>query len=210
MLALLAFGPATAADKFGQDVPNRLEEMVLQARLMRLPYQKDVYDPKRSAQILEEVIAAKPDYYRAHFNLGLTYHELGDYEKSTVAFDNALRIRREQQIDDFTLVNTAGWVSLKNGDLGRAERLLLLAAKLTKGTDTYTEGAVHSNLGEVYFLTQRFDDARTHLKIASEQFGSKEAAYYLDLIERTEKVLMRQQIQIDKRAKSKTRVAPKN
>lgn len=210
MLALLAFGPATAADKFGQDVPNRLEEMVLQARLMRLPYQKDVYDPKRSAQILEEVIAAKPDYYRAHFNLGLTYHELGDYEKSTVAFDNALRIRREQQIDDFTLVNTAGWVSLKNGDLGRAERLLLLAEKLTKGTDTYTEGAVHSNLGEVYFLTQRFDDARMHLKIASEQFGSKEAAYYLDLIERTEKVLMRQQIQIDKRAKSKTRVAPKN
>ncbi|WP_136658950.1 tetratricopeptide repeat protein [Nitratireductor sp. XY-223] len=208
VLTLALCGAAAAADKFGQNVPAHLEKKVLQARLMRLPYQKDRYDPKKSAKLLEEVVAAKPDYYRAYFNLGLTYHELGDYEKSTVAFDKALRIRREQKIDDFTLINTAGWVSLKNGDLIRAERLLLIAAKATKGTDTYTEGAVHSNLGEVYFLTQRFDDARRHLTIASEKFGSRDAAYYLDLINRTEQVLMRQQIQIEKR--TKRRAAPSN
>ena len=201
---LMNSGALAAPDKFGQNVPKALERQVLQARLMRLPYQKDKYDPEKSEQILLMVIKRKPDYYRAHFNLGLTYHELGEYEKSTKAFDAALRIRDEQKIDDFTLINTAGWSSLKNSDFPRAERLLLLAEKLTEGSDTYTEGAVHGNLGELYFLTQRFDEAEKHLKIASDQFGSKEAAYYRELIDRTQKVIIQQRIQIDRRMKLKS------
>ena len=201
----LTGSPAFAEpDKFGQEVPKALERQVLQARLMRLPYQKDKYDPENSERILLRVIERKPDYYRAHFNLGLTYHELGDYEKAVEAFDAAMRIRDEQQIDDFTLINTAGWSSLKNSDFPRAERLLLQAEKLTEGSDTYTEGAVHSNLGELYFLTQRFDEAEHHLKIASDEFGSREAAYYLELIDRTQKVIIQQKIQIDRRMKLKS------
>lgn len=206
LAAILLIGSPAGAepDKFGQDVPKALERQVLQARLMRLPYQKDEYDPENSERILLRVIERKPDYYRAHFNLGLTYHELGDYEKAVDAFDAAMRIRDEQRIDDFTLINTAGWSSLKNGDFPRAERLLLQAEKLTEGTDTYTEGAVHGNLGELYFLTQRFDEAERHLTIASDQFGSREAAYYLELINRTRKVIIQQKIQIDRRMKLKS------
>ncbi|MEX3008542.1 tetratricopeptide repeat protein [Hoeflea sp. TYP-13] len=202
-VAVLSFSQAAAQDKFGQTVPAALEKKVLEARQMRLPYRKEVYDPKESARMLEEVIAVKPDYYRAHFNLGLTYHELDDYEKSTESFDRAIKIQKEQGIDDATLFNTAGWVSLKNGDFRRAELLLKRAETMTKGTNTYTEGAVHGNLGQLYFLTQRFDEAQRHLTISRDEFGSKESAYYLDLIDKTQKVLVIQEQQIMKRLKTR-------
>lgn len=199
---LLSFGAAVAQDKFGQRVSEPLEQKVLDARNKRLPYRKEVYDPKSSVRLLEEVVVENPEYYRAHFNLGLAYHELGEYEKSTEAFDRALEIREQQKIDDVTLLNTAGWVSLKNGDFRRAEILLKQAEALTKGSKTFTEGAVHGNLGQLYFLTQRFDEAQQHLTIAKNQFGSKEAAYYLDLIAKTQKVLVIQEKQIMRRMKT--------
>ncbi|MCP4318265.1 MAG: tetratricopeptide repeat protein [Hyphomicrobiales bacterium] len=200
---LLSLGGAIAQDKYGQTVPNALERKVLDARNKRLPYNKEVYNPKSSVRILEEVVAVNPEYYRAHFNLGLAYHELGEYEKSTRSFNRALKIREQQKIDDVTLLNTAGWVSLKNGDFRRAENLLKQAEALTKGTKTYTEGAVHGNLGQLYFLTQRFDKAQRHLTIARDQFGSKESAYYLNLLAKTQKVLVIQEKQIMRRMKKK-------
>ena len=199
VILLATAGAAAAQDKFGQTVPEALENKVLEARDKRLPYNKQNYDPKESVRMLEEAVAENPQYYRAYFNLGLAYHELGDYPKSTEAFDAALKIREEQEIDDATLLNTAGWVSLKNGDFQRAETLLKRAEAETRGTDTFTEGAVQSNLGQVYFLTQRFDLAERHLTIARDRFDSKEAAYYLDLIAKTQRVLIIQEQQILKR-----------
>ena len=201
---VLAFvGAAGAQDKFGQTYPKAVEDKVLEARQKRLPYNKEIYDPKASVQLLEETVRQNPDYYRAQFNLGLAYHELGNYEKSTRAFNAALKIRKEKNITDATLLNTAGWVSLKNGDFKRAERLLKQAETETRGTKTYTEGAVQGNLGELYFLTQRFDDAQRHLKIARDQFGSKDAEYYLQLLAKTQRLLVIQEKQIIRRKKSK-------
>jgi tetratricopeptide (TPR) repeat protein len=202
VILLATTGAAAAQDKFGQTVPRQLEDKVLEARAKRLPYNKQNYNPEESVRMLEEAVAENPLYYRAHFNLGLAYHELGDYTKSTEAFDAALKIREEQDIDDATLLNTAGWVSLKNGDFRRAETLLKRAEEETRGTDTFTEGAVHGNLGQVYFLTQRFDQAKRHLTIARDRFDSKEAAYYLDLIAKTQRVLTIQEQQILKRKQS--------
>ena len=190
LLAAIISSAALAADKFGQDVPAGLEQLVDQARQQRLPY-SNVYDPKTSAATLERVIAQKADYYRALFNLGLAYHELKEYQKSVETFDAALRIREAQSIDDATILNTAGWVALKNGDFGRAEALLKEAETETKGDGTFTEQAVLSNLGELYFLTQRLDLSRTYFntyKANNPTRQNREVDYYLSIIERTEQL----------------------
>jgi len=177
---------AHAEDKFGQIVSEELERNVDRARQMRLPYLKETYDPITSVKILEQVVTQKSDYYRAYFNLGLSYHELDDYSKSKAAFDKALEIRTNQNIDDDTIINTAGWVSIRHSDFQRAEKLLIEAKQLTGGDRTYTEQAVISNLGELYFLTQRFDLAVKYFKISRDKFGSTSANFYLEAIKETQ------------------------
>lgn len=175
-----------AADKFGQEVSEGLEKLVVDARKKRLPY-IDGYDPEASVTILNEVLISKPDYYRAYYNLGLAHHELEDYNQSKKSFDKALEIHESQNIKDNTIFNTAGWVSLKNNDLKRAEELLKKAELLTKGDGSFTERAVHSNLGELYFLTQKFELSKDYFIISRDKYKSSTAGDYLKLIEEIQK-----------------------
>ncbi len=185
-LMSLAMGPA-AADKFGQDVPAPLEEAVAKARAQRLPYSEN-YDPAQAAKTLEAVLKRKPDYYRALFNLGLAYHELGDYKASTAAFDRAFTVRAKERINDASLLNTAGWVAMKNNDFGRAEKLLKQAEKATSGDGSFTEKAVVSNLGELYFLTQRLDESRDYFQAYKSKYGGESVDYYLEIIDKSQQL----------------------
>ena len=174
---------AQEVDKFGQAISAELQDKVAQARRMRLKYHRDEYDPKASVALLESVVKEKPDYFRAHFNLGLSHHVVGNYSKAKESFDNALKIRELEDIDDFTVVNSAGWVSLRHGDFMRAERLLKEAEILSKNTQSFTERAVVSNLGELYFLTQRFDESKAYFEISRDKYENQSAQYYLDIID---------------------------
>lgn len=178
---------ANAIDKFGQDVPVDLEKMVLEARKKRLPYLQS-YDPKQSVLILNKVISSKPDYYRALLNIGLAYHELNDYENSKMSFDEALEVHKKQDISDNTIFNIAGWVSLRNGDFSRAEELLKKAESKTSGDGSFTERAVIGNLGELYFLTQRLDEAEEYFNVYKNKFDQKSADYFLEIIKETKRL----------------------
>ncbi|MGI9373066.1 MAG: tetratricopeptide repeat protein [Hyphomicrobiales bacterium] len=178
---------AWAADKFGQTVPHQLEQTVAEARKLRLPYLREMYNPKKSVELLEGVIKRKPDYFRAYFNLGLAYHELGDYEKAKMAFDKALEIRAAENLNDFSVVNTAGWVSMNHGDFERAEKLLKEAERLAQGSGTFTEGATQGNLGELYYLTQDFDKSKQYFIRSRDEYDNQSAQFYLDQIDAIEK-----------------------
>lgn len=172
---------ANSADKFGQDISADLEERVTQARQLRLPYSTS-YNPTSAITLLEDVISEKPDYFRAYFNLGLAYVELDNPKASRAAFDKALALREKLNIADASIVNTAGWASMQFGDYRRAEELLKQAEGLTKDSGTFTERAVHGNLGELYFLTQRFDESAKYFEIARDKFNNENAQFYLDMI----------------------------
>lgn len=179
--ALLAAGAGEAADKFGQDVSPALEERLQQARILRLPYTSS-YDPQKSIELLKSVIADKDDYYRAYFNLGLAYNEVGQYKNAVEAFERALEIKNTLNIDDATIYNSYGWVALKNNDFQTAEKYLRQAESETKGSGSFTEGAVISNLGELYFLTQRFEEAVPYLTISRDKYDNEFAEFYLNII----------------------------
>lgn len=182
----LGSGALFAADKFGQDVPNELDALVDRARQQRLPY-LDAYDPESSIEALEQAVATKPDYYRAWFNLGLAYFEGDRYEESAKSFDRALDVRKELGIRDNTILNTAGWAAMKSGDYARAEALLKLAETATAGDGTFTEKAVVANLGELYFLTQEFPEAKIYLERYRDEFDGDSVEYFLNIIAETEK-----------------------
>ena len=180
---------ALAADKYGQAVNPALETAVSVARKKRLPYLKESYDPEASVRQLERIVRRAPNYFRAWFNLGLAYHQTGNYPKSRSAFNKAIQIRNRLKLKDSSVVNSAGWVAMKNGDFARAKKLLHLAEKETKGQRNFTAGAVISNLGELYYLLQDFDRAQRYLSRAKSEYNNENAAYYLSRIKRVRKKL---------------------
>ncbi|MGB8819463.1 MAG: tetratricopeptide repeat protein [Rhizobiaceae bacterium] len=197
LAAILAIGhipPARAqtADSFGQIVDPVASAEVDRAKQLRLPFGKSPdgarKDALRAVGILEAVVAKRPDYYRALFNLGLAWHEAGNYPKSSEAFEKAMKIRLERSIKDISMLNSAGWVSLQNGDYATAITRLQMALKDINQGARFTQSSVYYNLGQVYFLTQRFDEASKYLTIAKDKYGSKQAAETLSLISKTNKL----------------------
>ncbi len=197
MLTLLAAplaGGAHAAnvvDKFGQRVSEQLDALVTQARKQRLPYLEDTYDIDRSIAILEEVVGENDDYFRAWFNLGLAYWQASAdsssrYIQSKDAFDRAIAIRDAEEIPDISVFNSAGWVSMRAGDYDSAEHYLLRGLDDIEHGSEYTKEAIYSNLGRVYFYTQRFDKAVEFSRIAVNRFGNKDSAVEtLTLVQKT-------------------------
>mgnify|MGYP006366729699 FL=1 len=180
---------AQTADDFGQVVDPVASAEVDRAKKLRMPFGKSPdgarRDAKRAVDILQAVVAKRPDYYRAQFNLGLAWHEAGDYAKSTQAFEKAMKIRLDRKIEDISLLNSAGWVSLQNGDYATAiVRLKMALEDIEQGTKA-TQSSVYYNLGQVYFLTQRFTDAEQYLTKAKNEYGSAQAAETLKLIAKT-------------------------
>lgn len=180
---------AQTADDFGQVVDPVASAEVDRAKKLRMPFGKSPdgarKDAKRAVDILQAVVAKRPDYYRAQFNLGLAWHEAGDYAKSTQAFEKAMKIRLDRKIEDISLLNSAGWVSLQNGDYATAiVRLKMALEDIEQGTKA-TQSSVYYNLGQVYFLTQRFTDAEQYLTKAKNEYGSAQAAETLKLIAKT-------------------------
>ena len=200
LLSSLAAAPARAqsADAFGQMVAPDINIAVDQAKQQRLPYDKTPDQAKRDAaaavRALEAIVAAKPDYYRGLFNLGLAYDQAGDYAKANETFDKAIALRGSLAIKDISLLNSAGWVSMQNGDYANAEKRLLLALENIAQGERFTQAAIYNNLGQLYFFTQRFDEAGKFLTIAKDQYGSKSAANTLALIAKTNEIIETKQM----------------
>ena len=190
-----AFGQA--ADPFGQRIAPDVNAVVDKAKTLRLPYDKPPeqvkLDAAAAAKLLEPVVAANPDYYRALFNLGLAQDQAGDYAKANESFEKALAVREKLGIRDISLLNSAGWVSLQNGDYATAEKRLLFALENIDQGEPFTRAAIYNNLGQLYFLTQRFAESKKYLTIAKEKYASKSAADTLDLIAKTNEILQNQQ-----------------
>jgi Tfp pilus assembly protein PilF len=184
-------------DQFGQTITPDINAAVDQAKTLRLPYDKTPEKAKSDAafavKTLEAIVAAKPDYYRGLFNLGLAYDQAGEVAKANETFEKAIELRQKLAIKDISLLNSAGWVSLQNGDYASAEKRLLLALENIDQGAPFTQSAVYNNLGQLYFFTQRFDEAKKYLTIAKDKYASKSAAETLDLIDKTNALIQSQQ-----------------
>lgn len=176
---------SVAADKFKQDVPPGFEKKIIEAKEYRLPY-NEKYDPEKSVKILKDLLKVKPDYYRAHYNLGLAYSELNDYQNAKESFEKAFEMREKESIPDVTIFNAAGWASMKAGDYKRAEELFMKGIELKKDNTFRSNRALYNNLGLLYFNTQRFNEAKRYLEVARDEYGSRSAANTLQIIKELE------------------------
>jgi tetratricopeptide (TPR) repeat protein len=179
---------AIAGDVYGQDVSPDVEKQLEQAKNFRLP-NLGTYDNKKAIDVLRKIQVENPDYYRAAFNLGLAYWNDKDYKDAKSQFDQAIEIKRKFNLNDVTVFNSAGWVSMKAGDYNTAEGYFKEGLKEANAPDSKSaiDPYLYTNLGTLYYLTQRFDDAEKYLTIARDTYNSPDASKTLELISQTRK-----------------------
>jgi Tfp pilus assembly protein PilF len=196
-VALSSASHAQQRDQFGQAVLPAQDQAIDRAKQLRLPYgkvrERARNDARQSISILEPIIKSNPEHYRALFNLALAQHEAGDYPTAKQTFDQAIAVRQKLSIPDISLLNSAGWVSMENGDYAAAEDRLLMALKDIENGSPQTQASVYNNLGQLYFYTQRFDEAEKYLTIARDKFASKAAGETLLQIRKTNQLFQIQQ-----------------
>ncbi|MFX1411320.1 MAG: tetratricopeptide repeat protein [Promethearchaeota archaeon] len=76
---------------------NRIEKVLIETLFSYGGYLNDEYvlEYKKAKEIFKRIIEIKPNNYRAHYNLGIAYFNLGKLEKAKKAYEVALKIKPE-------------------------------------------------------------------------------------------------------------------
>jgi Tfp pilus assembly protein PilF len=180
LLCFLACGRTSTAqsDRFQPDTPPSLVAKVDQAKQKQL----DGHDLDKAAAELLEVLAQKPNYYRALFNLGLIYQSQGKTEEALQKLTQAKLVRDQNHISDPSILNTLGWAYLDAGKLDLAEQSLLAALKEQPENSTANE-RVLNNLGYLYLQKGDTQKAKTYLHKSLDAYHSQGAMKVLKLVD---------------------------
>ncbi|HEV8239011.1 MAG TPA: tetratricopeptide repeat protein [Thermoanaerobaculia bacterium] len=136
--------------------------------------------------ILDKAVAAQPNFFRAHYNLGLAKLRKGDVDDGIRSLTQALQLREKEGLKDATIYNSLGYAYMVKRDWANGEKYLRAAAQHeTENTQTSNQ-KVYNNLGLLYLYTGRFDDARKVFVVARDRFGSTQAAASLALVDQLE------------------------
>jgi tetratricopeptide (TPR) repeat protein len=119
-------------------------------------------------------IALNDEDTDAHFRLGNTYEELGEFDKSIGEYVAALDDK-----DYRTYNNLARLYILRHEDYSRALIYLNTALKLAGSSGEDVRYSIYKNLGWAYFGLGLYDDAQADLNRAVELDGDRPAAHYL-------------------------------
>jgi len=179
LVSLPALALGQAADRFQSDVPPELVQKVDAAK----EKQVSGVDLPSAEKTLLEVLKARPDYYRAQFNLGLIYQAEGRGEDAVKTLAAAKQLGDSLHIADPTIVNSLGWAYLNTGKLDVAEKLFLDA--LSKKAESTPESVqrVLNNLGYLYLQKGDTVTARAYLETAIKEYQSQGAKKVLKLVE---------------------------
>ncbi|MFX1309106.1 MAG: tetratricopeptide repeat protein [Promethearchaeota archaeon] len=83
-------------EKLYETIPNsdEIKELLIETLFEYGGYLNDYYtlEYKKAKQIFEKITELSPNNYRAHYNLGIAYFNLGQTENAKSCFEKALKI----------------------------------------------------------------------------------------------------------------------
>jgi tetratricopeptide (TPR) repeat protein len=179
--AFVGGSPATGEiliDSTGQEVDRALDAEVSRARELRMENLGEEFDVDESIEILQRITEQNPNYYRAWYNLALSYLKRNpdDSKLYLDAFDRAAKIQEsDPDIKDGSLYNSYGWALLNAQQYVDAEEKLKRGLALEETNTSWTNSALHYNLGRLYFERGDYDRSARFLDVAIKEFGNPAA-----------------------------------
>lgn len=159
--AIALVGCAAAA----KDTDNYQPE-IKPAEVRRMTEARDLLrqgKSKEAAEALRQLIAVVPDYFLAHYNLGIALSNLGDNKGSLAAFQKALAIRDAKGLNEWSIYNSTGWAYMILGDARKAEELLKVAEAHADQMPRASQAKLWNNLGYLHMSNRDFAKARPYL-----------------------------------------------
>lgn len=159
--AIVLAGCATAAA--GED---RYQPEIKAAEVQRMTRARDLLrqgKSKEAAEAFQQLTAQVPDYFLAHYNLGIALSNLGDAKGSLAALKRALAIREAKGLNEWSIYNSTGWAYMILGDARRAEELLKVAESHANQLPQVSQAKLWNNLGYLYMSNRDFTKARAYL-----------------------------------------------
>lgn len=180
--ALLLFAAlvtcAYSKDIFQDLISSELVNKVDQAKLLRENKQ-----PEKSIEILKGVVHQSPEYYRAHFNLGLAYADTRDPNNAIVSYKRALEIKQKYGLTEGSIYNCIGIAYLEIGDYVSSESWLKKGLENLQHLTYPSKQKLYNTIGVLYIYMKRYDEAKKYLKIASDEYGFKLAKDNLAIVD---------------------------
>ena len=178
---VIAVPGSAQVDKFQAEMDTEAVQAVENARA--LVRQKQLVP---AIDELTTVTVQHPGYYRGFYNLGLALAKAGRPDEALVALDKAAALKKEEGIEDLTLLPSIGWTQYLAGEYADAAQTLQAALE-QEGLSESSRTKVLNNLGTVYKRLGAYDDARSVLQ-RSAATGSARAEANLKIIDATEKM----------------------
>ena len=144
----------------------------------------------KAIEHLQQAVQAKPDFFEAHYNLGVYYQALDEWDPAIQAYRRAIELRQRTAKPNFNL----GVIFHNQGKL---EEAIERYKKALEYDPSFAQA--HQALGEAFFHKNRYYAAEQHLETATRlspttakpSFGllvkiqllnkdPKQAQYYLD------------------------------
>jgi Tfp pilus assembly protein PilF len=167
------------ADELQRSIPDSEKALVTQAKESRL----DQHDLAAAENVLKDVLKRYPNYYKAHYNLGLVYQEDGHYDSAISELETARSIRESQNLQDYSIYNTLGWVYMQKGEMTTAEKYYLKALNYESKNSPDSNTRLYNNLSWFYYTLGKPDQAQKYADVAANKYHSTSAAEMKRLIE---------------------------
>jgi Tfp pilus assembly protein PilF len=140
-------------------------------------------DLQKAETELQGVLAQRPDYYRALFNLGLIYQSQGKTDQALQMLNKAKNVRDQYNIADDSILNSIGWTYMEAGNLSQAESTFLDALNHQTASNPVSAERLLNNLGYLYLQKGETDKARFYLTKSVDQYHSKGATKILKMVD---------------------------
>lgn len=165
--ALLA-GPSRADDPFQRGIPESQVQRLDAARRL---------ETSAAIESMTELLRENPDYYRAHYNLGLAYLNSGKPKDALPHLEKARSLRETEgaEIRDSTIYNSLGWAQFLAGDLEAAQRTFEKGKAEAGSAPRASNAKLFNNLGTLYLEKGDLETARHYFSEAATKYGSDKA-----------------------------------
>src|SRR5437870_936111 len=99
-------------DELQRSIPDSEKALIARSKELRL----DKHDLAAAENLLKDLLKRYPNYYKAHYNLGLVYQEERNYDTAIKELEAAKSIRESENLQDYSIYNTLGWVYMQKGE----------------------------------------------------------------------------------------------
>lgn len=176
----LAYGTnSVAADRYQADIPQASVSAMETARSLRR-----AGDLETAATQLQTLLESQPDYYLATYNLALAFTDSKKYADAETYYLKAIAIAKSNNITDYSLYNSFGWMYLVSGNFIKAEEYFDVALNnIDKIPTEDGKRKLYNNAGLNFIYLGKYKKAKEALEIAAAQYQSATATKNLRMLE---------------------------